>query len=62
MVCGISILNEKEVLTFGACLSIFCHLIVFFLFYYVNIPNLRRHPTSKRLLFILLSHFLITLL
>lgn len=45
-VCGIEVDHEKAVLTFGGCLSVICYFIVFYIFYYVNIPNLRRHPTT----------------
>jgi len=46
-VCGIDINEQQYILTFGGCLSIVCLAIIFILFYYCNIPNLKRHPTSE---------------
>jgi hypothetical protein len=59
MVCGIDVKEEKYILTVGACLSIFSLAIVFLLFYYFKIPNLKRHPTSK---FFYLTEFLFLIL
>lgn len=39
----------RVLLTFGATLSFLCIGIIFTLFYYYKIPNLRRHPTSKKI-------------
>jgi hypothetical protein len=45
-VCGVDVIDERAVLTFGGIVSVLSYACVFFLFYYLNIPNLRRHPTT----------------
>eukprot|EP01038_Epipyxis_sp_PR26KG_P007138 gene7138-9739_t len=46
MVCGIDVVQPQVLLTFGGCLSLVCHSIIFLLYFYYKIPNLRRHPTT----------------
>lgn len=46
-VCGIYMDYPRILLTMGASLSMVSLAIIFALFYYYKIPNLRRHPTSK---------------
>jgi len=48
-VCGVYMDFPRVLLTLGAALSIASLGIIFALFYYYKIPNLRRHPTSKYL-------------
>ena len=45
-VCGIYMDLPRELLTSGAVLSFLSIGVIFILFYYYKIPNLRRHPTS----------------
>jgi hypothetical protein len=46
-VCGIYMDHPRALLTAGGVLSVISLGIIFLLFYYFKIPNLRRHPTSK---------------
>lgn len=46
-VCDVYMNFPKVLLTLGASLSIVSLSIIFALFYYYKIPNLRRHPTSE---------------
>ena len=49
-VCGIYMDLPRTLLTTGGSISVISLGIIFILFYYYKIPNLRRHPTSKSLI------------
>lgn len=51
MVCHIKISDEKVVLTLGACVSLVCLFAVFFIYFGLNVPHLKRHTSSEWLIY-----------
>lgn len=46
MVCDVKISDEKVVLTLGACVSLVCLFAVLFMYFGLDIPNLKRHSST----------------
>ena len=46
MVCSVELSYPRFFLTLGGSISVLSILVIFILYYYYRIPNLRRHPTT----------------
>lgn len=45
-----SVKEANIMLPIGAAMSIFCYMLIFFLYFVMKIPTLQRHPTCKILI------------